>query len=159
MYTHPHELCMAVSPISEPSPPKKIRDCAPVVSSCIRHACLPFSELTVCTQREPSNAAMAWACTQAGVRLYIYNHSMIPSPSCQKEALQIASCPSPHRECTYLILSTGLQTPLHLQSNDAMQTFPACAFHSQSLREGEQRSVTAFYGEEKLEAVETLQAL
>jgi hypothetical protein len=40
-----------------------------------------------------------------------------------------------------------------------MQTFPACAFHSQSLREGEQRSVTAFYGEEKLEAVETLQAL
>lgn len=50
----------------------------------------------------------------------------------QNEALQIASSPSPHLECTSLSLSTGLQTPLHLQSNDATQAFPACAFHSQS---------------------------
>lgn len=50
----------------------------------------------------------------------------------QNEALQIASSPSLHLECTYFNLSTGLQTPLHFQSNDATQIFPACAFHSQS---------------------------
>jgi hypothetical protein len=54
------------------------------------------------------------------------------SASCQNEALHIASSPSLHLECTYFSLSTGLQTPLHFQSNDATQTLPACAFHLQS---------------------------
>lgn len=88
--------------------------------------------------------------------LYIYPEqwslAIIPSSSCmpltsscQNEALQIASSPSLHLECTYFSLSTGLQTPLHFQSNDATQTFPACAFHSQSERNfREQRSVRTY---------------
>lgn len=50
----------------------------------------------------------------------------------QNIALQTAPSPSPHLAWTSLILSTDLQIPLQVQSNDAMHTFPACAFHSQS---------------------------
>lgn len=50
----------------------------------------------------------------------------------QSATFQIASAPSPHVPCTSFILSTGLHTPLHGQSNEAMQKFPASAFHSQS---------------------------
>lgn len=44
----------------------------------------------------------------------------------------IAPWPSPHRWCTSSILSTDLQIPLQLQSNDAAHGFPAWPFHSQS---------------------------
>lgn len=50
----------------------------------------------------------------------------------QKVALHKAFSPSPHRRWTSFILSTDLQTPLQVQSNDATQTLPAWAFHSQS---------------------------
>lgn len=128
---------------------------------CIRHACLPFSELPLCIQRESSrNTRQLWPAHKrvcvCVFFLYIYPEqwslAIIPSSSCtpltsscQNEALQIASSPSLHLECTYFSLSTGLQTPLHFQSNDATQTFPACAFHSQSERNfREQRSVRTY---------------
>lgn len=53
----------------------------------------------------------------------------------QKVALHSTFSPSPHRRWTSLILSADLQIPLQLQSNEAMQTFPAWAFHSQSAAE------------------------
>ena len=53
--------------------------------------------------------------------------------SFQKLVCQIAPSPSPQRWCTSSILSTDLQMPLQLQSNDAAHAFPACAFHSQSI--------------------------
>ena len=52
---------------------------------------------------------------------------------CQNSALHKAFSPSPHRRWTSLILSADLQIPLQLQSNDATQTLPAWAFHSQSV--------------------------
>lgn len=53
--------------------------------------------------------------------------------SFQKLVCQIAPSPSPQRWCTSSILSTDLQMPLQLQSNDAEHAFPAWAFHSQSV--------------------------
>jgi hypothetical protein len=56
----------------------------------------------------------------------------IPLFICQNVALQRAFSPSPQRLWTSLMRSADLQIPLQLQSNDATQMFPACAFHSQS---------------------------
>lgn len=49
-----------------------------------------------------------------------------------KRAPQRVAAVSPHLACTCLILSTDLQIPLQLHSNDATHTLPACAFHSHS---------------------------
>lgn len=48
-------------------------------------------------------------------------------------ALQTALSPSPHTLCISFNFSTDLQMPLQVQSKEAMHTFPACAFHSQSI--------------------------
>lgn len=62
------------------------------------------------------------------VRKISYYHLFI-----QKAALHKAFSPSPHRRWTSFILSADLQIPLQLQSNEATQTLPAWAFHSQSV--------------------------
>lgn len=58
--------------------------------------------------------------------------NMHPLLLIQTRTPQIAASSSPHFSWTLLILSTDLQIPLQLQSNDATQTLPAWAFHSQS---------------------------
>lgn len=50
----------------------------------------------------------------------------------QKDAAKRAFGPSPHLRWTSFIRSADLQIPLQLQSNEATQMLPACAFHSQS---------------------------
>lgn len=45
---------------------------------------------------------------------------------------QMSLSPSPQRWWTSSIRSTDLHTPLQLQSKEAAQGLPACAFHSQS---------------------------
>lgn len=50
----------------------------------------------------------------------------------ETETFQIAPSPSPHMLWIYFIRSTDLHMPLHVQSNDATQAFPALVFNSQS---------------------------
>lgn len=71
-----------------------------------------------------------WVTTSWGrkCRVFLFFH--------QKTALHRAFSPSPHRLWTSLILSADLQIPLQLQSNEATQMLPACAFHSQSAEYG-----------------------
>lgn len=69
------------------------------------------------------------------IHILYYNHQRRVSKF-QKLVCQIAPSPSPQRWCTSSIISTDLQMPLQLQSNDAAQAFPAWAFHSQSIGKG-----------------------
>jgi len=63
-------------------------------------------------------------CTMHSLACDLFGH--------QKTALQRVFSPSPQRRWTSDILSADLQMPLQLQSKEATQRLPACAFHSQS---------------------------
>jgi hypothetical protein len=82
---------------------------------------------------EASTAKIGQVVLSKPTALITHIKTILQAGKFQKLVCQIASSPSPHRWCTSSILSTDLQMPLQLQSNDAAQGFPAWAFHSQSI--------------------------